>query len=156
MSADAVLSVEAKIQDDITNALKSIQGEMKRLEHTSYEAFKKMEKHQEDLDKKTNSASKAFSGAAMSVAKWAGGITAAVISVRAITGVLTSSIAAARAQTLADQDLKASLESTGHAAGVTFDELTKMAAGLQSVTNFEDDAIQKSQAMLLSFTKSGN
>lgn len=155
MSADAVLSVEAKITDDITLALKSIQGEMKRLEHTSYEAFRKMEKHQADLDKKANGTAKAFMEAQKSVLKWAGGITAGVLSVRALSSVISDSIGEAQAAREAQKDLAATLASTGHAAGVTQRELNAMADSLSVVTNFEDDAITKSQAMLLTFTKIG-
>jgi hypothetical protein len=57
MSADAVVEVEARLTGELGNALKAIQGEMRRLEHTSYEAFKKMEKHQADLDRKANASS---------------------------------------------------------------------------------------------------
>lgn len=153
--ADAVLSVEAKIHDEITNALKSIQGEMRRLEHTSYESFQKMERHVAALDRKTNGSSDAI---VSHMKKMGAAVVAAAGSYLAfnkISGVLSESIEAAREQTLADQDLRASLQSTGHAAGVTFEELTKMASGLQSVTNFQDDAIQKAQGMLLTFTKIG-
>lgn len=61
---------------------------------------------------------------------------------------------AAEAETI-QADLNAVLASTGGAAGVTADEINAMASQLSNVTRFEDDAIVKSQAMLLTFTNIG-
>ena len=47
------------------------------------------------------------------------------------------------------------IKSTGGAAGVTSEELQKMAQDFSEVTEFEDDAIIKSQAIMLTFTKIG-
>lgn len=47
------------------------------------------------------------------------------------------------------------IKSTGGVAGVTSEELQKMAQDLSEVTEFEDDAIIKSQALMLTFTKIG-
>lgn len=52
-------------------------------------------------------------------------------------------------------ELNAVIKSTGGAAGVTADEVTKMASGLQKVTKFADDDIIRGQSMLLTFTKIG-
>jgi len=52
-------------------------------------------------------------------------------------------------------ELNAVLKSTGGAAGVTADEIEKMAAELQKVTKFSDDEIMSGQSMLLTFTKIG-
>lgn len=52
-------------------------------------------------------------------------------------------------------ELNAVIKSTGGAAGVTADQVTKMAAELQKVTKFADDDIIKGQSMLLTFTKIG-
>jgi hypothetical protein len=52
-------------------------------------------------------------------------------------------------------ELDAVLKSTGGAAGMTRDELTKMATALQRVTMFSDEEIIKGQSMLLTFTKIG-
>jgi len=49
--------------------------------------------------------------------------------------------------------LKASLQSTGYTAGLTFTQLTKSAAELQSKTIFDDDDIAGAQSILLTFTK---
>lgn len=58
------------------------------------------------------------------------------------------------AQRALDQ-LNQVIKSTGGAAGVTSEELQKMAQDLSEVTEFEDDAIIKSQALMLTFTKIG-
>ncbi len=52
-------------------------------------------------------------------------------------------------------ELNAVIKSTGGAAGMTADDITKMAAGLQKVTKFADDDIIKGQSMLLTFTRIG-
>jgi hypothetical protein len=59
-----------------------------------------------------------------------------------------------QAQRSLDQ-LNQVIKSTGGVAGVTSEELQKMAQDLSEVTEFEDDAIIKSQALLLTFTKIG-
>lgn len=58
-------------------------------------------------------------------------------------------------QEKANAALKASLESTGFAAGKTYDELKKQASGLQKVSLFGDEDINQAQAMLLTFKKVG-
>ena len=47
--------------------------------------------------------------------------------------------------------VEARLKSTGNAVGLTVDELARMAAGLQDVTTFGDEAILQMQSLLLSF-----
>lgn len=66
-----------------------------------------------------------------------------------------SSIDAAIGQENALAELDAVIASTGGSAGVTRQELEKMANELQKVTKFEDDAILSGQSMLLTFTKIG-
>ena len=52
-------------------------------------------------------------------------------------------------------ELNAVLASTGGAAGMTAEELTKMATELQKVTKFSDEEILSGESMLLTFTKIG-
>lgn len=52
----------------------------------------------------------------------------------------------------ASAQLDAVLKSTGNAAGITKDQLLDQATALQSVTKFSDEAVQATQAMLLTFT----
>jgi hypothetical protein len=54
-------------------------------------------------------------------------------------------------QAKAEAQLRASLESTGYAAGRTFNQLTKQASELQKKTTFGDEAIIKAQSVLLTF-----
>lgn len=65
------------------------------------------------------------------------------------------SITAAKEQAAAEAQLAAAIRSTGGAAGLTAGELKKMAAELQSVTNFGDEATIRAQALLLTFTGIG-
>ncbi len=50
------------------------------------------------------------------------------------------------------RQLEQRVQSTGRAAGFGADELEKMAAGLQQVTTFGDEAVMEMQALLLTFT----
>lgn len=52
----------------------------------------------------------------------------------------------------ASAQLDAVLKSTGEAAGVTKDQLLDQSTALQMVTKFSDEAVQATQAMLLTFT----
>jgi hypothetical protein len=65
------------------------------------------------------------------------------------------SVNALRVQIRAEQQLTQALKSTRHAAGMTFEELTKLASSLQRVTNFGDEATIRMEAILLTFTKIG-
>ncbi len=47
------------------------------------------------------------------------------------------------------------IKSTGGAAGMTAAEIKKLAGSLQSVTTYEDEAVQEAENMLLTFTKVG-
>src|SRR5690242_11766809 len=51
--------------------------------------------------------------------------------------------------------LEAVLKSTGGAAGMTADELDKMATSLSRMSTYDDEAIKSSEALLLTFTKIG-
>ncbi len=73
----------------------------------------------------------------------------------AITGFAALSIKTAAETEVVNTRLATVLKSTGEAAGLTFDELTKMATGLQDVTTFGDEAVKETQALLLTFTKIG-
>ncbi len=50
------------------------------------------------------------------------------------------------------KQVDAAIKSTGGSAGFTTEELQKMAAGFQNVTNFGDEAILSMQSVLLTFT----
>lgn len=65
------------------------------------------------------------------------------------------SVEAANIQENAEKQLAQTLESTGHAAGLTAQELKNMAGALQSVTTFGDEAIIGAQSLLLTFTNIG-
>ena len=83
-----------------------------------------------------------------------------VAKVGAVAGVALSVVAAksiglAREQIRVQNQLAAAIKSTGGAAGLTAEELSKHAAALQQVTNFGDEATIQAQAMLLTFTKIG-
>jgi hypothetical protein len=73
----------------------------------------------------------------------------------ALAAGLKTSIELARVQVAAEAQLNAVLESTHGAAGLTADELKKLASGLQSVTNYGDEAIIPAESLLLTFTKIG-
>ena len=63
--------------------------------------------------------------------------------------------ALAAEQQRVEAQLAATLESTGHAAGLSAGQLTTMASELQNVSTFGDEAIIASQSLLLTFTKIG-
>jgi hypothetical protein len=70
--------------------------------------------------------------------------------------VLASSVKEASAAEDIAAQLNAVLESTGGVAGMTADALNEQALALSRVTRFEDDAILKGNAVLLTFTKIGS
>jgi len=74
---------------------------------------------------------------------------------QSILGSVQAMADAGREAERTDKLLNAVLKSTGHAAGLTADEIKDMAAGFQSVTNFSDDAIVSAQNVLLTYTAIG-
>lgn len=79
------------------------------------------------------------------------GIGAAVGGFYAIGKGLEAVTTAAMGQREAESKLNAVLQSTGHAAGFTLEELKKMASGLQDVTTFGDETILTGMSILATF-----
>lgn len=76
--------------------------------------------------------------------------------VRAIVDVVKESVELAKVQVKAEAQLEQAIKSTGGAAGLTAEELKSLASELQSVTEFGDEAVIGSEALLLTFTKVGS
>ena len=73
--------------------------------------------------------------------------------VRTVTNAVSGSLSAFRESEKSGKKLDAVLAATGGAAGVSGEEIRKMAGDLQLVTNFEDDATINAAALLATFTK---
>jgi hypothetical protein len=76
----------------------------------------------------------------------------AAIGVTLVAGLKKAVDASVTAQ-FAQAQLAASIQSTGNAAGQSVAGLNDHAAALQKVSNFGDEAINKAQSLLLTFTK---
>lgn len=74
---------------------------------------------------------------------------------KAIVDTTKKAIDAFRVQEDAEAKLNQTLEATGFAAGLTSDELKKLASGLQDVTRFGDEAIIGAESLLLTFKDIG-
>ena len=114
-------------------------------------------KFNRDLDNAKKKAG-GLKGALGGVAKVAGGFLAAnVISggMSKLTGFMSDSIEKAKEQMAVEAQLEAVLKSTGGAAGVTADEVKKLATALQKTTNFGDEVTIAAENMLLTFTGIG-
>lgn len=81
-----------------------------------------------------------------------GGLAAAGV---AAAAVLRQSVTDAAAAQQAQAQLAAGVASTGMAAGLTTNELIELSGELQRLSGVEDDAIQKAEGVLLTFTKIG-
>lgn len=73
----------------------------------------------------------------------------------AIAGALGVAVKAASEQQNAQAQLEAAIKSTGGTAGLTSEELQKMASELQNVTTFGDEVVMSGQALMLTFTQIG-
>ncbi len=76
---------------------------------------------------------------------------AAAVAGGVVIGILKSLAEEAMEAEENERRLTSAVERRGAAFGVTSQQLLKMSADLQSVTTFEDDAVQKAQAVLLRF-----
>lgn len=104
--------------------------------------LKKVESQTQSLGK---TSSKVFSD----MAKIAAGVAIAFV------GMSAKAIQAFETQEKAEAKLNATLKATEYAAGLTANELTEMAKGLQKVGVLGDEAIIEAQAMLLTFKQIG-
>lgn len=91
---------------------------------------------------------------------------ATYLSIQAVEGALSTvtnfaiefgqqSITAARESAAADAQLLAVLDSTKGAAGLTADELDRMANSFQKTTMFTDEQVKQGESLLLTFTNIG-
>lgn len=112
------------------------------------------------FDKGIKDADRGFGGLAKSIEKTAkgvalGGLAILGAGIAGLTVGLKKSVDLAREQNRVERQLNAVLQSTGFAAGLTAQQLTTMASGLQKVTNFGDEAIIGAENLLLTFTNIG-
>jgi hypothetical protein len=96
-------------------------------------------------------ASSGLGGIGKSIAGIVGGYLSFRTLVGGIGAIVQNTIDAERAQA----QLRAALESSAGAAGLTVDELNAMASSLQQVSKFDDDAITGAQTLLLQFDRIG-
>lgn len=100
-----------------------------------------------------------LSGVMKTAGSVAGGFLAANVvqaGVGAFTGFIGDSIAAVKESMQVNAQLEAVLASTGGAAGVTAEHVSKLAASIEKNSLFEDEAILKGQNLLLTFTNVRN
>lgn len=96
-------------------------------------------------------ASNGLGGIGSSLAKLAGAYLSFRSVVSIFSAVVRNTVEAERAQA----QLRAALAASGGAAGLSADQLNAMAAGLQAVSRFDDDAITGAQTLLLQFDRIG-
>lgn len=113
------------------------------------EASKIIEQVQKDARGAGASIKKGFEDAVPASAALAAGVAAAGA---VVVGFGASSVKAFMEAEQASAQLDAVLASTGGVAGVTKDALLEQATALQSISKFSDEAVQATQAMLLTFT----
>jgi len=107
------------------------------------------------LDTMTKKAKKAERGTAALTKRMGsmlGPMALATVGIGLMAGALSKMIRNTSIQDAAMAQLRAGLESTGHSAGFTADELAGMAAQMQKTTMFGDEAVIKMQALMLTFT----
>lgn len=89
------------------------------------------------------------------IAIGAGVALAARAAIKGMVRFMGDAISAATEQERVEKALNAVLESTGHAAGLSADELKKLARELQGVTTYGDEAIIAGNNLLLTFKNIG-
>lgn len=107
------------------------------------------------LERDSQKASTGFGGLSKAVGLAAVGFTAAASAGAVLARGISTVTKLAAEQQRVEQQLAATLESTGHAAGMSAEELKKLAADLQTMTTYGDEAIIASESLLLTFTKIG-
>lgn len=86
----------------------------------------------------------------------AAGFAAAGLAVKKLGDFVGDSIGLFKEQARQEAQLNSVLESTGHAAGVSAEQVKRMASELQGVTNFGDEATLSAANLLLTFKNIGS
>ncbi len=117
--------------------------------------MKRLTKEAKKLGLETRRLKTGVDKADRSLKKFGGGLKglAGAAGLSAVTLALRSATTAAIEQAQAEAQLAQGIKSTGGAAGQTADALKRYASGLQRLTTFSDEAIIRSQSILLTFTK---
>jgi hypothetical protein len=132
-ASDDLLKIKGKA-DEVSGRLKELKGRVSDIPE-------EMEKSKGTFDNWKGWVAGAFT------------VTAIVETAKAIWDFGVASVKAFQESDQAQAQLRASLNSTGEAAGLSLEKLNKMATDRAKVTLFDDDDITKSQAMLLTFTE---
>lgn len=114
--------------------------------------LKTIQKQLDTLETKVTKTSKKSAGIGSALAK---GITPATIAVTGLTAAVGGLVSLYSEQEQAEIRTVQTLKATGAAAGLTANELFKMASGLQDVTTYGDEAIIGAQNLLLTFRNIG-
>jgi hypothetical protein len=160
----AQFEVDAHISGNMLEALKVIQGQMGRLEHTTHDAFSKMQRQVDQFEKKTvamgnanpmRAVGKSFEALPMQMAGAITGAFAGAIAFQKLTSALGDAVKAAEEQKQADLSLEAILRATQNTVGGNISQLKLLAEAYQNTTKFQDDAVQGAQGVLLQFDRLG-
>lgn len=119
----------------------------------------KIEGDTKEFQASVKSAEKTVGKLTIAAGKVRGGLNTAVkggaVAFGALTAAVGGAIAVYKEQEQAEIKTRATIAATGKAAGLTAEEIFKMASGLQNVTTFGDEAIIGGQNLLLTFRKIG-
>jgi len=143
------VTITMKMLNRLKPGVRDGKGDLKDLERQA-------ERSSKEIDSDFKKASRGISGSFGSM-KTAGVAAFAAIgaATAAATGIAWKAVEAANEQERAEVQLAAVLESTGHAAGVTADDMKLLAAELQKVTTYGDETIIAAENILLTFKQIG-
>lgn len=138
--SDATVSVEARIIDQMSGALRSIQHEMARLEKTTFDSTNGVKKEMDALKRASESSSNAIAGGMKRIGGAVLGAAAAYVSFRAAVGLATSAIESSLTQQKIGRGLEfatGSAEAGARAFGFVRDEAERLGLDLRaSATEF--------------------
>ena len=117
--------------------------------------IKKVEGAVEGMKTQAKQAKAPLAGMMGKIAAGAISVVALKTALRGAVRFMGDCISKASEQEQVMAKLDAVLRSTGGAAGITKDEVIKLASGLQGVTTYGDETIISAQNLLLTFTKIG-
>lgn len=122
------------------------------------ENIQKLERQSQSSFGNAEKAAGGFSGALGNIASTAAGFIAANVVMGAfneITGAIHGAFSSAIEFEQIQAQTAAVLKSTGGAAGMTAESVKELAASLEAVTPFSDEAVQSTENLLLTFTSIG-
>ena len=154
MAKESIEDLYISVGVDVSKALKDTKQGVNRIE----KEFGKVEQKGKQAFQNAGKSAQRFSGIMGKLQTMVVGLGTALLasfSFRKVKDFFVNSTKLAKVQIAAEEQLATVLESTGHAAGLSAEQLKNLASEMQNLTNYGDESVIAAENLLLTFTQIG-